>query len=59
MSDRWIDKQGDVWQLGDDGLMHSFETAPFTREFVEKKWGPLRLLDNPTVVTVPIAGDVV
>lgn len=38
----WVDKQGDVWRLGDDGLMHSFETAPFPREYIEKKWGPLK-----------------
>lgn len=38
----WIDKQGDVWRLGEDGLMHAYETAPFSREYVEKKWGPLR-----------------
>ena len=23
--------------------MHTPETAPFPREYVEKKWGPLRL----------------
>lgn len=40
----WIDKHGDVWRLGEDGLMHSFETAPFAREYVEKKWGPLKPL---------------
>ena len=39
----WVDRQGDVWRVGEDGLMHSFETAPFPREYVEKKWGPLRL----------------
>lgn len=38
----WVDRHGDVWHEGDDGLMHSFETAPFPRERVEKKWGPLR-----------------
>lgn len=38
----WVDRFGDVWHLGDDGLMHSFETAPFPRGHVEKKWGPLR-----------------
>lgn len=38
----WIDNQGDVWTLGADGLMHTPETAPFPREHVEKKWGPLR-----------------
>lgn len=42
VSDAWVDNQGDVWRLGGDGLMHSYETAPFAREFVEKKWGPLR-----------------
>lgn len=41
-SEAWIDNQGDIWVLGADGLMHTYETAPFTREFVEKKWGPLR-----------------
>lgn len=37
----WRDRHGDVWVLGEDGLMHSRETAPFPREHVEKKWGPL------------------
>lgn len=37
----WVDRHGDVWSLGDDGLLHSYETAPFPRERVEKKWGPL------------------
>lgn len=38
----WRDRHGDVWTYDDgDGLMHSFETAPFPREHVEKKWGPL------------------
>ncbi len=40
----WRDRHGDIWRLGDDGLMHSFETAPFSREHVEKKWGPLVLV---------------
>lgn len=44
----WIDRHGDVWSPGDDGLMHSYETAPFTREHVEKKWGPLRRLTPAT-----------
>lgn len=39
---RVIDKHGDVWTLGDDGLMHTPETAPFPLEYVERKWGPLR-----------------
>ncbi|WP_157811187.1 hypothetical protein [Microbacterium lacus] len=38
---RWRDSQGDTWFVGSDGLMHSYETAPFPREHVEKKWGPL------------------
>lgn len=37
----WTDRQGDVWRYGIDGLMHTPETAPFSREYVEKKWGPL------------------
>lgn len=40
--DAWIDRDGDVWTLGADGLMHTPETRPFPREHVEKKWGPLR-----------------
>jgi hypothetical protein len=36
-----VDKHGDVWTLGDDGLLHTPETAAFPREHVEKKWGPL------------------
>jgi protein gp37 len=40
----WVDKQGDVWTPGADGLMHTPETAPFPREYVEKKWGPLKPL---------------
>jgi hypothetical protein len=42
----WRDRHGDVWTLGDDGLMHTRETAPFTREHVEKKWGPLVLVER-------------
>jgi hypothetical protein len=41
-TEAWIDKQGDVWRLGEDGLMHTFETAPFPRAYVERKWGPLK-----------------
>lgn len=37
----WRDRHGDIWRLGADGRMHSPETAPFTREHVEKNWGPL------------------
>lgn len=36
-----MDRQGDVWTLGADGLMHTPETAPFPHAYVEKKWGPL------------------
>ncbi|TSD68107.1 hypothetical protein [Aeromicrobium piscarium] len=42
MAEAWADRHGDLWTLGDDGLLHTPETAPFTREHVEKKWGPLR-----------------
>lgn len=42
----WVDRHGDVWRMGDDGLMWTPETAPFSREHVEKKWGPLRLVDT-------------
>ncbi|MCZ4066487.1 hypothetical protein O1W71_02235 [Microbacterium sp. H37-C3] len=35
------DRHGDVWMLGDDGLLHTRETAPFSRDHVERKWGPL------------------
>lgn len=41
---RWLDRHGDIWTEGNDGLMHSPETRPFPREHVEKKWGPLALL---------------
>ena len=38
----WADRHGDVWvfPLGTD-LGYSFETKPFTRAHIEKKWGPL------------------
>lgn len=45
----WVDRQGDVWRVGDDGLMHTPETAPFPREHVERKWGPLRLVSTTPV----------
>ena len=35
------DRFNDLWFEGGDGLMWSKETAPFSREHVEKKWGPL------------------
>ena len=44
----WIDKHGDVWTLGPDGLMRTPETAPFPREHVERKWGPLRSVTSST-----------
>lgn len=37
------DRQGDVWMIGDDGLLHTRETAPFSFEYVQRKWGPLRV----------------
>jgi hypothetical protein len=43
-NESWIDRHGDVWRLGRDGLMHTKDTAPFSREHVERKWGPLRLV---------------
>lgn len=39
--ERLRDKQGDIWTPGPDGLLHSHETRPFPREYVERKWGPL------------------
>ncbi len=41
MPERLIDKQGDVWTKGVDGLWHTPETRPFPLEHIEKKWGPL------------------
>ena len=35
------DRQGDLWTVGADGLMESFETASFPIEHVRRKWGPL------------------
>lgn len=37
----WRDRDGDDWTVGDDDLMHSYETRPFPRAHVERKWGPL------------------
>lgn len=39
----WSDRRGDIWFEGGDELLHAFafETAPFSREHVERKWGPL------------------
>lgn len=42
----WRDRQGDVWQPEEDGLMHAPETAPFSRDHVERKWGPLKAVPN-------------
>lgn len=36
----WLDRHGDVWVFR-NGMGWSFETRPFTREHIEKKWGPL------------------
>lgn len=38
---RWKDRHKDVWILANDGLMRTFETAPFPPAHIEKKWGPL------------------
>lgn len=46
----WRDIQGDVWTLGEDGLLHTPETRPFSREHVEKKWGPLVWTEAPVPV---------
>lgn len=51
----WIDAHSDVWRLGDDGLMHTKDTAPFPRERVERKWGPLRL-QQPMTTNHPTPG---
>lgn len=51
----WIDNQGDVWTLGADGLMHTPETAPFPREYVERKWGPLKPYSQADTVAANIA----
>ncbi len=40
--DGWKDRQGDLWTLGADGRLHSPGTAPFSSDYVEKKWGPLK-----------------
>lgn len=42
------DRQGDVWMLGHDGLMHTPETTPFPLHYVHKKWGPLTPLEPGT-----------
>lgn len=41
----WRDRHGDVWREAPDGMMHTPETRPFTREHVERKWGPLEPVD--------------
>lgn len=41
----WVDKHNDVWVFPGDGEFgFSYETEPFTREYIEKKWGPLEPL---------------
>lgn len=38
----WADRHGDVWVFPHgDVIGYSFETQPFTRAHIEKKWGPL------------------
>jgi hypothetical protein len=50
----WVDRHDDVWIFpGGDDLGYSFETQPFLRSHIEKKWGPLvplvRALDKEGV----------
>lgn len=52
----WRDRQGDVWKLGEDGLLWTAETAPFPREHVERKWGPLVAVPEPDVSETPSTG---
>jgi len=40
------DKHGDVWVFGKDGLMYTKETSPFFFEYVQRKWGPLRVIGS-------------
>lgn len=42
----WVDRQGDVWNLGNDGLLHTRETAPLSAAHVNRKWGPLITLEQ-------------
>lgn len=35
------DAHGDLWMEGTDGRLHAHETQPFSRDHVERKWGPL------------------
>lgn len=44
----FTDKHGDVWRLGEDGLMHTSETAPFEFDYVNRKWGPLKVTKTET-----------
>lgn len=37
----WRDRDGDIWVMGQYGLMMTPDTAPFGSEYVVKKWGPL------------------
>ena len=43
----WVDRHGDVWCQGADGLMHTPETAPFTLEYVARRFGPLQEFVQP------------
>lgn len=52
----WRDRQGDVWTEGDDGLMHTPDTAPFSRGHVEKKWGPLVPVAAPPSIADMVPG---
>lgn len=53
----WIDRHGDIWTVGAGGLLHTPETRPFSREYIEKKWGPLERAAYPAYLTpLPPAG---
>lgn len=41
-----VDRHGDVWTPGPDGLLYTPETRPFPRDYIERKWGPLRLVNR-------------
>lgn len=51
------DRHGDVWTLGDDGLWHTHETAPFPLETIRKKWGPLVEVEDILTRTTSVIGN--
>lgn len=38
------DRHGDIWEVGEDSMLHTRETAPFTIEHVQRKWAPLTVV---------------